>query len=135
MTVFDILAGLLFGILAGMGIGGGGLIVIYLTLFRDYSQIDAQGANLLFFTVAAAAAMFIHFKKRKISFLPVIILTLSGLAGAFAGSHVTAVIPQGITRKLFGIMLIASGMITAFRASDKKTKILAAKGLSGFRHM
>lgn len=112
MSILDIAAGILFGALAGMGIGGGGLIVIYLALFRDYPQTDAQLANLIFFTVAAAASLFIHFRKRKIKFFPVIFLTVGGLFGSFLGSHVTTLIPQEITRKLFGTMLVTTGLIT-----------------------
>ncbi|MBE6562892.1 MAG: sulfite exporter TauE/SafE family protein [Ruminococcaceae bacterium] len=132
MSILDIAAGLLFGALAGMGIGGGGLIVIYLTLFRDYSQRDAQGANLIFFIVAAAASLLIHFRKRKIKFFPVIFLTLGGLFGSFAGAHVTTLIPQEITRKLFGIMLVATGLITFIKTKRVMRKSPAIKGTKNF---
>ena len=120
MNIIDVAAGLLFGALAGMGIGGGGLIVIYLTALRGFSQIDAQGTNLLFFAVAAAASMFIHLKKRKIKVIPVLIMSLTGLVGAYFGARVTAVIPQELTRKLFGLMLIGSGIITLYRIYTQK---------------
>ncbi len=133
MSILDLAAGLFFGALAGMGIGGGGLIVIYLTLFRDYSQTDAQCTNLVFFTVAAAASLFIHFRKRKIKFFPVIFLTLGGLFGSFAGAHVTTLIPQDITRKLFGIMLVTTGLITFVKTKSGRRKPYAAKGIKNFR--
>lgn len=129
MTFIDIAAGILFGALAGMGIGGGGLIVIYLTLFRDYAQKDAQLANLIFFTVAAAASLFIHFKKRKIKFFPVIFLTVGGLFGSLLGSHVTTLIPQEITGKLFGVMLVITGFITFIKAKRLMRKSPADKGI------
>lgn len=126
MIIADIAAGILFGILAGMGIGGGGLLVIYLTLIRDYAQIDAQTTNLLFFVFAAFAAMAVHIRKRKIDFVLVSSLAISGIVGSLLGSHVTMIIPQNITRKLFGAMLIASGIITAARIllSKKQQKII-----------
>ena len=128
MSIFDIAAGIIFGALAGMGIGGGGLIVIYLTLFRDYSQTDAQAANLIFFIVAAAASLLIHFKRRKIKFFPVIFLTLGGIFGSFAGSLVMSLIPREITRKLFGIMLVSTGIITLSKTKRKREKALRVKG-------
>lgn len=127
MLFVDIIAGILFGILTGMGIGGGGLLVIYLTLIRDFSQIDAQGANLLFFTVAAAAAMTIHFKKRNIRIKTVLLMAAFGIIGSFAGANVTAVIPQEITRKLYGAMLIASGMLTAVKGNKRKNSVQKTK--------
>ena len=39
----------LLAALSGMGVGGGGLFVIYLSLFTDTPQLVAQGMNLLFF--------------------------------------------------------------------------------------
>ena len=115
MIIADIAAGILFGILAGMGIGGGGLLVIYLTLIREYSQIDAQAANLLFFVFAAFAAMAVHIRKRKIDFVLVSSLAIAGIVGSLFGSHIAVIIPQFVTRKLFGAMLIVSGVITAAR--------------------
>ena len=55
--VIDILAGILIGTLTGMGIGGGGLLVIYLTAVRGMPQLSAQGCNLLFFIFAASASL------------------------------------------------------------------------------
>ena len=40
--MYDILAGFLVAILSGLGIGGGGLLVIYLTLSGG-GQLEAQG--------------------------------------------------------------------------------------------
>ena len=51
--VIDILAGILIGTLTGMGIGGGGLLVIYLTAVRGMQQLSAKACNLLFFIFAA----------------------------------------------------------------------------------
>ena len=52
----DILVTLLIATLSGMGIGSGGLMVLYLTFVRHAPQLTAQGFNLLFFLFAAAAS-------------------------------------------------------------------------------
>lgn len=39
----------LTGITASMGLGGGFILVIYLTVFKKMAQLEAQGVNLLFF--------------------------------------------------------------------------------------
>ena len=48
-SFIDILAGILSAIIASMGLGGGGVYIMYLTLVKNTPQINAQGLNLLFF--------------------------------------------------------------------------------------
>ena len=55
-----------FAVLSGLGVGGGGLLVIYLALFTDVAQLSAQGINLLFFIFSCGASMLVHLSKRKI---------------------------------------------------------------------
>lgn len=54
--------GFLSGICAAMGIGGGFVLMLYLTLFTAAAQKDAQLFNLLFFLPAAALSLFRHQK-------------------------------------------------------------------------
>ena len=52
--------GLLTGVLSGCGIGGGSLLLLWLTLVQDMPQFTAGGINLLYFlactTVSSTAA-------------------------------------------------------------------------------
>ncbi len=52
MNFLDILAVILSAAVSAMGLGGGGVLILYLTLVRDVPQLEAQGINLLFFTPA-----------------------------------------------------------------------------------
>ena len=58
-----ILIGLFSGIISGMGIGGGVLLIPFLVLFNDVSQIDAQGVNLVVFIPVAIIALLTHRKE------------------------------------------------------------------------
>lgn len=49
-----LLAGTITGILSAFGIGGGSLLLIYLTSFAAIDQHQAQGINLLYFLPAAS---------------------------------------------------------------------------------
>ena len=60
------LAGLLTGVLSGCGIGGGSLLVLWLTLFEGMPQFTAGGINLLYFLACAPAALVSHVKNRLI---------------------------------------------------------------------
>ena len=77
-----LLAGLATGILSGFGVGGGTLLLIYMTTFAGVPQNLAQGINLLYFLPTAAAALPAHLKNgfvEKSLLLPAI---LSGLLTA-----------------------------------------------------
>ena len=50
------LAGAATGVLSGFGIGGGTLLLIYMTAFAGVPQDLAQGINLLYFLRTAVAA-------------------------------------------------------------------------------
>ena len=45
-----LLAGLFSGIIGAMGLGGGAVLIIYLSVFTDMPQLEAQGINLIFFS-------------------------------------------------------------------------------------
>jgi len=111
MIWIDFLAGIFVAALAGLGVGGGGLLVIYLTLIKDVEQVEAQGLNLLFFVVAGVASFFVHAKKRSIDYKKIILIISCGAAGAIAGSLLANVVDCGIIKKIFGGFLIISGLI------------------------
>ena len=56
MNIAALLAGLMSGIIGGMGLGGGAVLIIYLTIFQGVEQLQAQGINLLFFIPIASLA-------------------------------------------------------------------------------
>ena len=50
--------GVLTGILTGAGVGGGTLLVLYLTSIAGVPQSGAQGINLLYFLASAPPALY-----------------------------------------------------------------------------
>lgn len=114
MFWLDFIVGIGVAALAGLGVGGGGLLVIYLTIFKDIGQIEAQGLNLLFFIAAGASSLFIHIKKRKLDFKKIILIIICGSLGAVAGSLLANFTDGALVKKIFGGFLIASGVIEFF---------------------
>lgn len=111
----------LIAALSGLGIGSGGLLVIYLTLVEGADQLIAQGINLLFFLFSSGASLVFHFKKRRLFGGVILIMSLAGLVGSAAGSLLALSLPSHILRRLFGGMLTASG-IAVLRKSRKKSE-------------
>ncbi len=116
MIIADIIAAFLIGALSGMGIGGGGLLVIYLTLLRGVDQLSAQGVNLYFFIFASAASLFYHSVKRKINYPAILFCSSVGMLFAYMGSLTASVCDPGLIRKLFGAMLIFAGCMVLRRS-------------------
>lgn len=108
--IFTVIAALM-----GMGVGGGGLLVIWLTLVDSVPQLMAQGLNLYFFIFASAASLPVHIGKRNIDYRAVSILASSGAAASIIGCRLAAVSSEGLVRKVFSVMLIMSGVIALGR--------------------
>lgn len=105
--------------LAGMGVGGGGLLVIYLTLVKDTEQLAAQGINLAFFLAGALPAIAVHICKRHINYPLAITLGLLGAAGSLCGTALAGVLGGALLQKAFGALLALTGVRALF-AKDKK---------------
>ena len=112
------IAGLLSGAAGAMGLGGGTILLIYLTLFENVEQLEAQGINLIFFLPCAVVALIIHLKNKLIKFqlLPAV---GTGLLGAALGLFLSGIMPEGVLQKVFAVLLLILG-IKEFFAKDEK---------------
>ena len=115
MWLVDVIAAFIMGALSGMGIGGGGLLVIYLTIVRGLLQTQSQGINLYFFLFASVAALFVHVRKRRLNYSMILFLAVFGMPFAFFGGYFASVTDPEFIRKIFGTMLIIAGGISLIR--------------------
>ena len=118
MNIAALLAGLFSGIIGAMGLGGGAVLIIYLAVFTNTSQLKAQGINLLFFIPIAVVAVIIYAYKKQIKWKTVIPLCIGGILGAIAGIMLTSFIGSHLLPKFFGGFLCVLGIkefITAIK--------------------
>lgn len=126
--IFTAVISFIIAALSGMGVGGGGLFVVFLALFSDLPQITIQGINLLFFLFSSGSSICVHLTKRKIFGTAVLIMAGFGIIGSVCGTLLATVVEQSILRKIFGLMLVVSGILslrqksgaTAPSASEKR---------------
>ena len=104
----------------GLGVGGGGLFVIYLTLCMNFDQMTAQGTNLIFFILAGVSSLLLHFKSRKIYPVQLLIMISFGVLGSLIFSHVANMIDPEIPKKVFGAILLLTGIITIIKELSHK---------------
>lgn len=110
MNFAALLAGLFSGIIGAMGLGGGAVLIIYLSVFTDMPQLKSQGINLLFFIPIAIAAVAVYGFKKQIKWKLVLKIAAWGLAGTAGGLLFTDLLGGDITAKVFGGMLILIGI-------------------------
>ena len=120
--LFTVIAAFIVAVLSGMGVGGGGLFVVFLSLFSDLPQIRIQGINLLFFIFSAGSAVLIHISKRHIFGRAVLTMALFGILGAIVGSVLTTYLPSALLRKAFGVMLVITGTLSLKKQVRERIK-------------
>lgn len=109
------LVGAATGVLSGFGVGGGSLLLIYMTSFAGVTQTAAQGINLLYFLPAAATALPAHIKNGYVERRALIPAICAGLAcSALAAWAATAMDVEAL-RKCFGVFLLIIGLRELFR--------------------
>ena len=109
------LAGAAAGVLSGFGVGGGSLLLIYMTSFAGVPQTLAQGINLLYFLPTAATALPAHFKNgyvEKKALLPAI---CAGLACSALTAWAATALDVEVLRRCFGAFLIVIGLRELFK--------------------
>lgn len=116
------LVGFLSGIIASMGLGGGFVLLIWLTLFEDVAQRSAQGINLLFFLPIALVSVIMHLRAGLIDKKLVLSLIPGGIVGAILGTIGSQVVGNDLLRKLYALFLLAFGLRELFRRSPEKQK-------------
>ena len=118
--VLPILVGAATGILSGFGVGGGTLLLVYLTTFAGVDQHLAQGINLLYFLPAALTALPAHWKNgyiRRDALLPAI---LAGLLLSGAAAWLATGLDTGLLRRCFGGFLVILGLYELFGPAPGK---------------
>lgn len=121
--MIDIIAGLVCAVLAAMGVGGGGLLVIYLTLVKGLPQIYAQGVNLLFFLPSALVSLF--FKRKLLASKKKLLLTVcpTAVLSSLGFSLIGGYMDEALLRRIFGAFLILAALIQIFsKKSNSKDK-------------
>jgi uncharacterized membrane protein YfcA len=118
MTVLDIGFVFFISAICGIGVGGGGLPVLFFTSIRNFPQKSAQGLCIMLFIAASAGAFVINRKKRNLNLAIVPYIAISGCVFAFFGAMAVEYVPSGILRKLFGGLLVLSGIYAMMKKED-----------------
>lgn len=106
--------GTALGFLAGLGTGGGSLLILYLTLILNMEPGIAKGINLLFFIPGALIACLFRWKQGALDLKTLLPAILSGCAAAALCAWLGSRMDTALLKKLFGVLLIFTGLREVF---------------------
>jgi len=109
-TLVGVGVGLLTGILSGFGIGGGSLLLLYLTLVAGIPQYQAGGLNLLYFIACAPAALVSHIRHHLVRWDAVKWSVLAGVPTSMLAARAAATMRTDWLRRAFGVFLLYVGI-------------------------
>lgn len=120
MTEF--LAAFFSGAAGAMGLGGGTVLILYLTACAGYSQPAAQGINLLFFLACSAVSLVFHGTGGYVRWKTAALCVLAGLPAVWVGFLVSDLLGPERLRDVFAVFLLLLGLQQIFGGSKKAGK-------------
>lgn len=103
--MINILIGAFSGIFSGIGMGGGTILIFFLTFFCDVNQHVAQAVNLIFFIPTSIAAIWVNIKNKNIDLKLTLIVSIFGILGALIGATLAAKTNVENLKRYFGYFL------------------------------
>lgn len=115
-------AGFAAGLLGAMGLGGGSVLILYLTLWVGVPQIQAQGMNLVFFLPCAAAAVLLHSRRHQIDWRLWGRTAPIGVLGAWVGARIGTQMGGDFLRKGFAVFLLLFGCAELLHRKSRRSE-------------
>ena len=112
--------GTALGFLSGLGVGGGSLLILWLTFVLHMAPSSARCINLLFFLPSAIVSSVLRFKSDQLKIKPLLPAILSGCIAAVLFSWLSTTLDVTMLRKLFGGILILTGLREVFYTKNSR---------------
>ena len=112
--IIPLFVGAATGVLSGFGVGGGTLLLVYMTVFAGVDQHLAQGINLLYFLSCAPAALISHRKNGLIEREAVKCCVPAGVVTSVLSALLAARVDTDLLRRAFGVVLLYIGVKETF---------------------
>lgn len=118
--IWGSIAAFLSGMAGSMGLGGGSVFLLYLTLFAGVEQLAAQGINLVFFLPIAALSLILYARKKLVDWKTALPIALVGFIGAVGGTLLANVLGGDMLRKVLAVGLFLLGIRELFHREKKE---------------
>ena len=116
------MSGIIGGLFSGMfGIGGGSIIVPILTYFTDMGHFMAQGVSLgALLAPVSIFAMLKYHQKGYFRIREIVIMAICIIIFSYFGAKISLSFDVKIIQKLFGIVLMLTGIHMTFFKNEKR---------------
>lgn len=108
--VFPVFVGIILGGLSGLGVGGGSLLMLWLTLVLGAEQEYSRLMNLMFFIPCAVAASVFRWRQGKLDWKTTLIAVATGCVGSVLGNLWRQHLDLELLRKIFGVLFVVCGI-------------------------
>ena len=106
----NFLVGAALGFLSGLGVGGGSLLLLWMTLVLGADPAQARVMNLMFFLPSALIATAFRWRQSKPDWHHILPAAGAGLLGAVIGNLLSPILPRDLLKKAFGVLFLVSGV-------------------------
>ena len=125
MPFLNALFSFLLALPLGMGIGSGGLFLIYLSDILSLPRNTAIYLNLIFFLSALLSSFVGHLRAKRISFPMLRTVLFFGIPGTYLGRALAALLPSHLLKLFLGIFLLSSGIFSLLSLKNAKDRATA----------
>ena len=113
-SIITLPVAIVLGFLAGLGVGGGSLLMLWLTIVTGMEYADARTINLLFFLPSACIATLLHHKQGSVDLKKIFPAILWGCIAAALFSFIGKQIDTTLLKRFFGGLLLFTGLRELF---------------------
>lgn len=114
VSMVELIVAAALGFLSGIGVGGGSLLILWLTLVLNWQYSAARSLNLLFFIPAALVSCLFRWKQGAVDIRKTLPAVIAGCIAAAITGFLGRNLDTEIIRKLFGGLLILTGLREVF---------------------
>ena len=123
------------GITASMGLGGGFVLLIYLTAFAGMPQMEAQWINLIFFLPIGTLSLWLHKKNDLIVKESIFPSVIAGVAGVAAGVAAAKFLGNERLTRIFAVFLLFIGFKELLFREKKESGLQKMEELKPIPHL
>lgn len=105
----SVIVGICLGFLSGLGIGGGTILILWLTQILGLSPGTSRMINILFFIAAAGSVSIIRIKKNQIAWRNILPAIIAGCFCTWICTAFVKNIDTLVLEKIFGGLLLITG--------------------------
>ena len=105
-----LIIGTILGFLSGLGVGGGSLLILWLTVVLRMDPLTARSINLLFFLPSALISCIIRKNQGRLNIKLLLPAILAGSSCAAVFTSLSGKLNEQTLKQCFGLVLLVTGI-------------------------